>query len=185
MIREIDFKLDVKTDEEVVSIPSEIYQFIKGSISAKSDVREDELGLEYPQVKPHATSQIRIDKVVVRSDIRYKLQDSGYIVEIAIFRSWAGTTSTRGEPVIEASVSMFHPLWDEWMESIENTSRFRDFGGSDLNNLFPSSPDWTGMEMFFRETTAVQSLLVKATQQRAFQVRAAALAAGEARGERI
>ncbi|KAI9051232.1 hypothetical protein LZ554_005333 [Drepanopeziza brunnea f. sp. 'monogermtubi'] len=183
--KEIDYKLDVKTDEEVASIPSEIYQLIKDSISAKSDVREDGLGLEYPQVKPRATSQIRIDKVVVRSDILYKLRDSGYIVEIAIYRSWAGTTSTRGEPVMEASVSMFHPLWDEWMESIENTSRFRDFGGSGLNNLFPSSPDWTGMEMFFRETTAVQSLLVKATQQRAFQVRAAALAAGEVGRERI
>lgn len=186
MTRGLDVKVDVRTDEEISSIPAQIYRLIKKSVSATSAVRVDELGLEYPQV--NAKLAWYIDNVVVKSVIQYKMKDSGYIVEIAIYRTWNGS-ATAVEPVVEASVSMFHPEWEFAMESIERTTRVRDFGGPGLKHLFPDSEPvspvmTTGMELFFEEIMAVQALLVEASVERKDQVRAA-LAAQQAGGDMI
>ncbi|PBP20676.1 hypothetical protein BUE80_DR008580 [Diplocarpon rosae] len=182
--RGIDCKLEVIADDEITNIPSEFYQLIRRSITAKSRVCVDKLGLEYPQVNPYSTSELRITGVVVKSVIQYKIVDSGHVVEIALYREWSGT-ATKEVPSMEASVSLFHPDWDEWMESIENTTRSRKFGDRLCNLFHDGTPGQGSMQTFFEKMTMVQGLLVDAKKEREFQAIQAALAAGEAGGERI
>ncbi|OWP03839.1 hypothetical protein B2J93_2684 [Marssonina coronariae] len=182
--RGIDCKLEVIADDEITTIPSEFHQLVRTSITAKSRVCVDKLGLEYPQVNPHATSELRIAGVVVKSVVQYKIVDSGHIVEIAIYREWSGT-ATKEVPSMRASVSLFHPDWDEWMESIENTTRSRKFGNHLCNLFHDGTPGQGSIDTFFEKMMMVQGLLADAKKERDFQIRQAALAAGEESGERI
>ncbi|KAL5315570.1 hypothetical protein ACEPPN_016438 [Leptodophora sp. 'Broadleaf-Isolate-01'] len=156
--RKLDWQLEVITDSEQFEVPSPLYALIKESISVKSKVRKDCHGLEYPEITPSRNSQseFSIQSIVVRSVIQYKFLDSGFFVELAIFREWLGA-NTMGEPTMKASVSMFHPEWDTHMESIEHTTRIRDFG-TGLTNLFNYQTDW--LIPFFDEVAFTQGLLV-------------------------
>ncbi|KAH7323734.1 hypothetical protein BKA65DRAFT_481536 [Rhexocercosporidium sp. MPI-PUGE-AT-0058] len=156
--RQLDWQLEVITDSEQFEVPSPLYALIKESISVKSKVRKDCHGLEYPEVTPskYNKSDFRIETVVVRSVIQYKFLDSDFFVELAIFREWDGANTT-GEPIMKASVSMFHPEWDTHMESIEHTTRIRDFGPG-LANLFNYQTEW--LVPFLDEIAFTQGLLV-------------------------
>ena len=58
---------------------------------------------------------------------------------------------------MKASVSMYHPEWDTHMESIEHTTRVRDFGPG-LANLFNCQTAW--LNPFMDEIAFTQGLLV-------------------------
>lgn len=58
---------------------------------------------------------------------------------------------------MKTSVSMFHPEWDTQMESIEHTTRVRDFGPG-LVHLFNGQTAW--LEPFLDEVAFTQGLLV-------------------------
>jgi hypothetical protein len=94
--------------------------------------------LSYPGVAPKHTHGLDVRAVVVRSVYQYLLKDSVYIIEIAVYREWGGY-STTGEPRILSSVSMFHPVWDYQMSSIENTTGERKW---DPALLFRRRSEW-------------------------------------------
>ncbi|PVH83109.1 hypothetical protein DL98DRAFT_617514 [Cadophora sp. DSE1049] len=160
--RELDWQLEVITDSERIEVPSPLYDLIKKSISVDSKVLKDCHGLEYPELKtapekpPQYKRDFKITSVVVRSVIQYKLIDSGFFVEVSIFREWLGDRM-RGEPTMKTSVSMFHPEWDTQMESIEHTTRVRDFGPG-LIHLFNGQAAW--LVPFLDEVAFTQGLLV-------------------------
>ncbi|KAG4433903.1 hypothetical protein IFR05_010600 [Cadophora sp. M221] len=160
--RKLDWQLEVITDSEQFEVPSPLYALIKESISVKSNTRKDCHGLEYPEVTPsrYNQSEFSIQSVVVRSVIQYKFFDSGFFVELAIFREWLGA-NTMAEPTMKASVSMFHPEWDIHMESIEDTTRIRDFGPG-LVNLFNNQTEW--LLPFLDEVAFTQGLLGDVTR---------------------
>jgi hypothetical protein len=104
-------------------------------------------------VSPGALWNIKIDSVVLRSTIQYKLVESGCIVEISIYRTWNGH-DTKTEPVIETSVSMFHQDW-EWQ--LAKTTDVRDWDDH-LTPLFSNgTTDKTGIAVFFEEVGEIQS----------------------------
>lgn len=158
----MDWQLEVITDSERFEVPFQLYDLIKKSISVDSKVFKDCHGLEYPELKtaPEKPLQYRRDfnitSVVVRSVIQYKLINSGFFVEVSIFREWIGDRM-RGQPTMKTSVSMFHPEWDTQMESIEHTTRVRDFGPG-LVHLFNGQTAW--LEPFLDEVAFTQGLLV-------------------------
>ncbi|KAK0122771.1 hypothetical protein ONS96_009806 [Cadophora gregata f. sp. sojae] len=160
--RELDWQLEVITDSEQLVVPSQLEDLIKKSISVKSRVFRDRHGLEYPELRtapeePYEFNRdFRITSIVVRGVIQYKLMDSGFFVEASIFREWIGDRM-KGEPTMKTSVSMFHPGWDTQMESIEGTTRVRDFGPG-LIHLFNGRAAW--LVPFLDEVAFTQGLLV-------------------------
>ncbi|CZS89849.1 uncharacterized protein RCO7_02411 [Rhynchosporium graminicola] len=154
--RQLDWRLEVVTDTERFDIPMPLFDLIKESISVKSKVRKDVHGLEYPEVTPskYNKSDYHITSITVRSNIQFKLIESGFMVELSIYREWFGA-NTFGEPTLSTGVSMFHPTWETEMESIENTVRVRDFGPG-LVNLFNGQ----SLDPFIDEVNFTQGLLV-------------------------
>ncbi|KAL2062999.1 hypothetical protein VTL71DRAFT_6071 [Oculimacula yallundae] len=161
--RQLDWQLEVRTDTERFDVPKPLYDLIHEAISVKSKVRKDPHGLEYPNVTPSKYNKLdyHITSIVVRSDIQYKLFESGFVVELSIFREWFGST-TSGEPTMSTSVSMFHPTWETELESIENTLRVRNFGPG-LVNLFNGQSPW--LEPFLDEVNFTHGLLVDVTSE--------------------
>lgn len=134
---------------------------LRKSITSKTPQKIDELGLPYIAVEPVAPFSNRIDSVVVRSVIQFKLITSGYIVEIAIYRSWEGN-NTKVKPEMEASVSLYHPSWDTALENIVKTSAMRDWAGdATLAQFYNNSAtdEGCGVEAFRDAVEIIQELL--------------------------
>ncbi len=104
----------------------------------------------------------------MKSVVQYKVEESGYVIEIAIYRGWDGS-NTRDEPTVQAAVSLFHPNWDTQMEAIEHTTRVRNFGPG-LRNLFHNgTDDGEGIEDFLTEVETIQGFLADAIKANAYQ----------------
>lgn len=88
------------------------------------------------------------------------LVDSGHIIEIAIYRQWEGV-ATQGAPKMAAGVSLFHPLWDSEMASIEGSLRGRDWK-PDLLNFFDNG---TGLRGLINEVETIQGYLLDARKE--------------------
>ena len=143
-------------------MPAALQKLIEASLPLKDTELVDALGLTYPAVSVYAPKDIDIDRVVVRSVAQYKTQDSGYVVEIAIYRRWG--RSMRADPVMESSVSMFHPNWDLEMESIENTTKERAWDCRLRNFFEPGSGRENGLEHFLLEVQNIQGFLSAANR---------------------
>jgi hypothetical protein len=113
-------------------------------------------------VSPRAPYGVDITSVVVRSVIQYKLDDSGYVVDIAIYRSWDGS-NTLVEPAMATSVSMFHQAWDWEMESIENTTKERGWNKT-LSHFFDNglTQEGCGLQSLLAEIEVIQGFLSSA-----------------------
>jgi hypothetical protein len=144
-------------------VPAALQKLIEESLPLKETERVDPLGLIYPAVSVHAPQDIIVDRVVVRSVAQYKAQDSGYVVEIAIYREW--NRSTRVEPAMASSVSMFHPNWDLEMESIENTTKERAWDRQLKNFFEPGTGRENGLEHFLLEVQNIQGFLGAANRE--------------------
>lgn len=99
--------------------------------------------------------------VVVRSVYQYLLKDSGYIVEIAVYREWNGY-NTKAQPKMLSGVSMFHPVWDAEMGSIENTTFSRNWDPQ-LNCFFGQGQNG-GIQKFLEDVVLIQGLLSDAAR---------------------
>jgi hypothetical protein len=142
-------------------LPDQLLGLIDGSLSGNSKERKDCLGLSYPGVSPKVTYGLDVRTVVVRSVYQYLLRDSGYIVEIAVYREWNGY-NTAGEPKMLSSVSMFHPCWDDQMGSIENTTRERNWDPK-LKCFFGEDQSG-GIRKFIEDVVLIQGLLSDAAR---------------------
>ena len=142
-------------------LPDQLLSLIDGSLSGNSKERKDCLGLSYPGVSPKFTYGLDVRTVVVRSIYQYLLRDSGYIVEIAVYREWSGYNTT-GPPKMLSSVSMFHPVWDDQMGSIENTTRARNWDPQ--LSCFFGEHESGGTRKFMEEVVLMQGLLSDASR---------------------
>lgn len=113
-------------------------------------------------ISPKFVYGLDVTIVVVRSVYQYLLRGSGYIVEIAVYREWNGY-NTSGEPKMLSSVSMFHPVWDDQMDSIENTTRERDWDRQ-LNCFFERQDQGGGIRKFMEDVILIQGLLSDAAR---------------------
>ena len=155
---------------------SAFQKLIEGSIS-KTRKRSDALGLLYPDIRLQYTPALTITKVVVRSTIQFASKSSGFVIEIALHRTWLGP-DTRWEPTLNATVSTFHPQWDLDMLSIENTTDEREWDPR-LNNFFcnGAGEEGNGFENFLSEVQTIQAFLSDATKD--FEIQAASETAAE------
>ena len=142
-------------------IPDQLLSLIEGSLSGNSKGRKDCLGLSYPGVAPKFTLSLDVRTVVVRSVYQYLLRDSGNIVEIAVYREWNGYNTT-GEPKMLSSVSMFHPVWDDQMNSIENTTSEREWD-PELKCFFGKDQSG-GIRKLMEDVVLIQGLLSDAAR---------------------
>jgi hypothetical protein len=140
-------------------------------------MRSDALALPYPDIRPQYAPALRITKVAVRSVIQFALQSSGFLIEIALHRTWPGP-DTKWEPAVNATVSMFHPQWDLDTLSIENTTDERGWDPQ-LNNFFcnGAEEEGNGFENFLADVQTIQGFLSDATKD--FEIQAANEAAAE------
>lgn len=134
-------------------------QLAENSIAPNTRGRIDELGLIYPNVTPHKHySNIKVETTILRSSLKYKLTESDYILEIGIYRLWPGN-NTKAEPLIQASVSMYHASWDSEMASFEGTTYERKWN-SDLTQFFNIGKEHThGFEGLLREIQGIKDRL--------------------------
>jgi hypothetical protein len=154
--------LEVITDGSINDVPFSLLSLIDGSLSGNSKQRVDRLGFTYPGVSPKFVYGLDVRVVVVRSVYQYMLRDSGYIVEIAVYREWIGYNTT-GEPRMLSSVSMFHPAWDDEMDSIENTTRERNWDPQ-LRCFFERENQSGGIQKFMEDVVFIQGLLSDAAR---------------------
>lgn len=162
--RQVDYTLEVTSDNAIHEIPKLLRSVVQGSVTAQSLVRQDALGFYYPNVSPKFTLGLEITGVTVRSAAQYMLKESSYLVEIAIYRQWAGM-DTSSEPKIVAGVSMYHHQWDYQMRSVENSPSPRIWS-RDLSDFFDSAEDGSNrLAKFLFEVEIVQELLSEATKE--------------------
>ena len=98
----------------------------------------------------------------MRSVSQYQRISSSNVIEIAIYREWAGI-NTNPAPKMSASISMFNPDWDTEMRSIENTTSERQWD-RDLHNFFGKEEPNTcsGLTELLVDIHEVQRLLCQA-----------------------
>ncbi|KAF4634051.1 hypothetical protein G7Y89_g4051 [Cudoniella acicularis] len=156
--KKIDWALEVITDNTIREPDSSWRELVEGSVTAKTRQRKDSLGLLYPGITPQGPWGIEVETVVLRSVIKYRLKNSGYVIEICVYRSWQ-RRDTAGEPTVQASVSMYHGAWDDETVSIEGTTNVRNWDAN-LSQFFNEGTEEThGIEGFLREVTVIQDLL--------------------------
>ena len=105
--------MEIIEDGTFPSVPASMLNFIHSSVSTETIDRKDSLGLFYPGIVPVEKYGIKVDDTVVRSVYEYQYTQWGYIIEISIYRRWNGIHTEGVKPVVEASVSMYHRVWDE------------------------------------------------------------------------
>ena len=145
-------------------MPAALQKLTEGSLPLKDTELIDPLGLTYPAVSVQVPKDTFIDRVVVRSVAQYQTQDSGFVVEVAIYRTWGQGQSTKAKPAMASSVSMFHPDWDLEMESIENTTKERSWDRRLRNFFEPGMGREDGLEHFLLEVQNIQGFLSAANR---------------------
>ncbi|RFU35360.1 hypothetical protein B7463_g1011, partial [Scytalidium lignicola] len=161
----LDWTLEIITDNSIGDIPSSIRTLINTSLPNTTVQRVDSLGLTYPRVCPRvATNDLGVDEVVVRSVWRYRVKESGYEVQISIYRVWrAGATNK--DPEMSCGITISHPIWDEQMQSVDHTTQERRWG-TQLENFFPSKgiEKSDGFDDFLNEIGFIQRYICEAAR---------------------
>lgn len=161
----LDWKLELIADnrDQVLSLPLELRTLIEDSVPTKTRLRTDVLGLQFPDVTPKPSHSIFISSIWISSAIKYRMKESGYILEIVIYRKWAATT-TQGDPEMFCSVSMFHPDWDDETRDLSTKSSGRNWK-NDLSNFFKKVDESkTGLEYFLSQVRRVQGYILQARE---------------------
>jgi len=166
LFRQLDWSLEVITDNSVADVPDALIKLVEKSVTTRTATTIDTLGEEYPAVRLGPVPPgLSVTGVVMRSVVQYKMKDSDYIVEISIYRSWQGKYTTL-PPKMAASVCMFRKSWDMAMESIEKTVKTRKWD-KNLENFIGVKPPLegktpsqkSGLEDFVDEVQTIQGLL--------------------------
>jgi hypothetical protein len=153
---------------DVDDIPMQIQQLVQGSVTTRSPIRFDSLGLPYPGAKPIPCIGATIKEVVVKSVVEYKLVNTDYVLELTLFRTWIGSDTTR-DPVLSTAVAMYHNDWDDEMGRLTPTTGDRIWARP-LKTFFGKGVGFDetdigtkGVERFIAEVEAIQGLLADAT----------------------
>jgi hypothetical protein len=122
------------TTEEVMSQPPKVFQkLVEGSISGTSTFATENSRLVFPAVRLLVPEGVVVDKVLVRSALQYKLLNTSYIAEVAVYHGW-NSSDTKQVPVTSCGISLYHKDWDLLMtpdEGIEGSKAL------DMRSLFP------------------------------------------------
>ena len=175
----MDWTVDIITDGSISTIPESLLSMVECSVTSKTMTRRDSLGLPYPGVAPRLPPGKNVKSVVVKSVYEFKLAElnklepptdskdsepkvmkSGYTIEIVVYRDWVDGNPRR-EPIVTASVSMYHDIWDFEMESIEDTTKERNWD-ENLRCFFEQDGQEGGLSKFFSDVQFVQSMLKEA-----------------------
>ncbi|CAG8982766.1 hypothetical protein HYALB_00001047 [Hymenoscyphus albidus] len=159
--KKIDWSLELITDNKIKDPEPGWEDFISHSIIGSR--RQDSLGLPYPGIMMRYDDKIHVYLAVTRSKISYMLAESGYHIDITIYREWASRSrespNTIPEPVIKAGVTMYHPDWDHEMMSIEETTNQRSWD-PELSQIFgKGETKYHGIDHFLAEVEKVVGLL--------------------------
>lgn len=145
------------TTEDVMSQPSKIFQgLVEGSIYGTSTFATEKSSLIYPAVRLLIPQGIIVEKVLVRSALQYKLQNTSYIAEVAVYHGWNGA-DTKQEPLTNCGISLYHKDWDLLMTPDEGIEGLR---GLNMRSLFPdeSGAD-DGISSFLAHVQTLQWLV--------------------------
>jgi len=116
----------------------------KGNLKMKTDAQ----GTEYPRMlflrdhfrpgQGHETldGNLIVSNVVLRSSWIFALVDSGYEIEVNVYRKWVGHNTLLEVDETWFSVSVYHPVWDELMEEVTDVAGEHGWD-SELDALFP------------------------------------------------
>ncbi|KAH8808406.1 hypothetical protein F5884DRAFT_857939 [Xylogone sp. PMI_703] len=158
----LDWNLDIITDNSIHDIPSSIRTMIETSLPKTTIQRVDSLGLTYPRVCPRALSNdLLINEVVVRSVWRYRVKETGYEIQVSIYRVWSACP-TDGDPEMSCGITVSHPVWDEQMQYIDDTTQERRWG-EQLENFFPTKfGGGDGFDALLDEIAFIQGYICEA-----------------------
>jgi hypothetical protein len=155
--------LEIITDNAIKDPQPEWDKLVHQSVTNKTDDRTDLNGVPYPGVTLSVRGIAPVNSVAVRSTIKYKFAKSGYVVEIAVYRHWIGS-DTKPEPKVQSGVSMYHPIWDSAMKSIEDTTEVRDWD-QNLTQFFNNGEEGThGIAYFLDEVDCIRSYMSEASK---------------------
>jgi len=128
-----DSCLEITTEEVMSQTPKVFQKLVEGSISGTSTFATENSRLIYPAVRLLVPEGVVVDKVLVRSALQYKLQNTSYIAEVAVYHGW-DSSNTKQVPVTNCGISLYHKDWDLLMapdEGIEGSKAL------DMRSLFP------------------------------------------------
>ena len=80
-----------------------------------------------------------------------------------MYRTWEGCDTTK-EPKMQSSVSMFHPTWDDEMESIEDMTTKERRWDKELECFFEAPGQMGGFPRFLDEVLLIQGMLNEAVR---------------------
>jgi len=152
---------------------------IESSVDGKTTLRKDPIGLSFPVIEPKISKFTNEDdghifkEVVLRSVYSYQFGTSGYIVEIAVYRTWRkslakGSLSweklmSTTEPRIESSISMYNRMWDWTTTEAWDKTRSRNWDPQ-LRCFFGEEEVGDGIPKFLETTKFFLDFLTKAEQ---------------------
>ncbi|KAG0649800.1 hypothetical protein D0Z07_3535 [Hyphodiscus hymeniophilus] len=165
--REFDWTLEIIQDSEIKEVPQALRNLIAVSLDNRSAELVDPVGLPYPAIALRVPIGFKIKNVVMRSVFQYQWTPTSNIVEIAIYREWAGV-DTRSAPKMQASISMFGADWDMEMESVNDTISGRNWD-KELSNFFgqEQAHERSGFKGLMAEIREIQRLLKTASTEEA------------------
>lgn len=138
-----------------MSQPSKVFQsLVEGSICGTSTFATEKSSLIYPTIRLLVPQGIVVEKVLVRSAFQYKLQNTSYIAEVAVYHGW-NNASTKQKPLTNCGVSLYHKDWDVLMTPDEGIVGPMDL---DMRSLFPdeSGADDGGISSFLAHVQTLQ-----------------------------
>jgi hypothetical protein len=153
--------LEIIDDGTNPDLTSAMLKLINSSVSGTTTLKKDSLGLSFPDVAPKHTDSYPVKEIVVRSVYSYKFGESGYIVEIVVYRTW-DKGCMKKEPRIESSMSMYHQVWDWQMAAVWNTTKARDWDPQ-LSCFFEGDGQQGGIPKFLEDIKFLQDFLAKAS----------------------
>jgi len=156
--------LEIITDNSIQDIPLSVRSLIITSLPTSNVEHIDNLGLIYPRVCPRMPNDLMVNEVVVRSVWKYLIRESGYEVQVSIYRTWRSCATIK-DPEMSCGITISHPVWDDEMQSIEHATQERKWG-EQLENFFPvhSAEKNDGFDKFMSEISFIQGYLCEAAR---------------------
>jgi hypothetical protein len=128
-----DSCLEISTDEDMLQPPKVFQKLVEGSISGTSTFASEKTRLLYPAVRLLVPGGVDVDNVLVRSTLQYKLLNTSYIAQVAVYHRW-NSSDTKYAPVTNCGISLYHKDWDLLMTPEEGIECPKAL---DITSLFP------------------------------------------------
>lgn len=157
---ELDWCLEIIAGTQV-PLSAELMEKVKKTVNTLEPVQYDELGFPFPNINPIARIGIMVTKLLIKTTFEYALVDSGYIVEISVYRE--RVNFLKQDVDISVGFSIYHPDWDVSMKELHSTSDTRPWDNP-LKEFFNHNPS-QGVDTFFCIVEKVQGLLADAISQ--------------------